>query len=63
MRLTLTIFALLLVATVLGACATKHELSYVASDAPRWNINPDKWDANTNKLTTAPTPGAPMVHR
>ena len=63
MRLTVITLGLLLTATMLGACATKHELSYVASDAPRWNINPDKWDANTNKLTTAPTPGAPMVHR
>jgi len=48
---------------LLAGCATKHELSYVAADAPSWNINPDKWDATTNKLTTAPTPGAPMVHR
>ena len=54
---------ILLLALLLAGCATKHELSYVASDAPRWNINPDKWDSDTNKLVKAPAPGAPMVHR
>jgi uncharacterized lipoprotein YajG len=63
MRLVLSMLFILTAASLLGACATKHELSYVASDAPRWNVNPDKWDANTNKLVTAPTPGAPMVRR
>jgi hypothetical protein len=53
----------LLLLLALAGCATKHELSYVASDAPAWNVNPDKWDADTNKLTTAPTPGAPTVRR
>ena len=49
----------LLILLALAGCATKHELSYVAADAPAWNINPDKWDADSNKLVTAPTPGAP----
>lgn len=57
MRLVL---CLLLLTT---GCAVKHEISYVAADAPSWNVNPDKWDATTNQLTTAPTPGAPMVSR
>ena len=53
----------LLLLLALAGCATKHELSYVASDAPSWNVNPDKWDATTNALTMAPTPGAPMVRK
>jgi hypothetical protein len=48
---------------LLAGCATKHELSYVTADAPQWNVNPDRWNATTNAITTAPTPGSPMVHR
>lgn len=41
---------------VLTACGGRsHELTYVKSSDPVWQVNPDKWTATSNDLTAAPT--------
>jgi uncharacterized lipoprotein YajG len=49
MKLLIPLIGLLL----LGACTDPRALTYVQTNAPRWNINPAMWNDNT--LTTPPT--------
>lgn len=37
-----------------AACADSHALPETASSDPVWQLNPDKWSAGVNDLTTPP---------
>ena len=48
------LFLLLLLCT---ACtqANQHPLAHTSADDPVWRINPDRWGATENALTSPPT--------
>jgi hypothetical protein len=45
----------LILLVALTACGNvHHDLPHTSSRDPVWQLNPDKWAANANELTTPP---------